>query len=81
MRTIPKDTALSEQGRGTAWTRHASCESAVTVAGEQEQIVRSVVIKCDAFLASLLLVVANIPFSVLFSKTSSPDNMTHYRKP
>jgi hypothetical protein len=31
MRTFTKDTALSEHGRGTAWARHAMCESAFTV--------------------------------------------------
>jgi len=30
-RTFTKDTALSEQGRGTAWAQHAMCESAFSV--------------------------------------------------
>jgi hypothetical protein len=30
-RTFTKDTALSEQGRGAAWARHAMCESALKV--------------------------------------------------
>ena len=28
-RTFTKDTALSESGRGAAWARHATCESAL----------------------------------------------------
>ena len=31
MQTFTKDTALSEQGWGAAWARHAMCESALTV--------------------------------------------------
>lgn len=56
------------------------CQVVLIVAGEQVQVLRSGVIKCYTFLASLLLAVANIPFSVLFRKTSSPDNVTVTRQ-
>jgi hypothetical protein len=51
------------------------CQVVLTVAGKHVHVVRSAVTKCYTFVASLLLV-ANIPFSVLFPKTSSPDNVT-----
>lgn len=50
------------------------------VARQRVHVVRSVVINCHTFLASVLLVVANVPFIVLFPKTFSPDNVTVTRQ-
>ena len=41
---------------------------------------RSVVLNCHTFLAYVLLVVANVPFSVLFPKISSPDSVNVTRQ-